>query len=74
MRYLPALLLATLSGFFAWLFYERYWNWRDCIRAAVSSCVTPEGDNLLPAGAMWSIPAGLFLILAVAFAWSLRRR
>ena len=72
MRYLPVLILAALSGFFAWLFYERYWKWRDCIHEALSSCITPEGDNVIAGGAMWSVPAGLFLILALA--WGVRRR
>lgn len=74
MRYIPALLCGLLAAFFAWLFYERYWKWRDCIREAVSSCVTAEGDNLIPGGAMWSVFAGLFLVLALAAAWGVRGR
>lgn len=74
MRYIPALLFGVLAAFFAWLFYERYWKWRDCIHEAVSSCVTPEGNILIPGGAMWSVFAGLFLILAAAFAWGASRR
>ena len=73
MRSIPALVFGLLAGFFAWLFHERYWKWRDCIREAVSSCVTPEGDNLIGGGAMWSVFAGLFLILAAALAWRSRR-
>ena len=30
----------ALSAIFGWLFYVRYWKWRDCIREALSSCVT----------------------------------
>jgi len=67
-------LFTILSGFFAWLFYERSRKWRDCIHEALSSCVTPEGDNLIPGGALWSVFAGLFLILAIISAWGLRRR
>lgn len=74
MRSIPALLCGLLAGVFAQPFYERYWKWRDCIREAVSSCVTPEGDTLIGGGAMWSVFAGLFLILAAAWAWNVRRR
>jgi len=38
------------------------------------SARTPEGDVLIPGGAMWSVFAGLFLILAAAFAWGASRR
>jgi hypothetical protein len=40
--------------FFLWLFYERYWRWRDCIAAALSSCVTPDGESLTEGGMLWS--------------------
>ncbi|RXT29402.1 hypothetical protein B5P46_05155 [Rhizobium leguminosarum] len=69
MKYLPVLVLTFLSIFFGWLFYERYWKFRDCISQALSSCLTPEGDNLTQGGFQWGIFAGLFLLLAVIFAW-----
>ena len=50
----------VLAAACAWLFYFRYWKWRDCINAE-SSCVTPDGDNLTSGGMMWGL---LALILA----------
>jgi len=61
--------LASFSALFFWLFYVRYWNFRDCIEAAKSSCITPQGDNLIPAGAFWILPALLFLVLSI---WNLK--
>jgi hypothetical protein len=54
----------SLSGLFAWIFYIRYWKWRECIEQALSSCITPDGANLIGGGRFWIIPAVLF---AVAF-------
>jgi hypothetical protein len=60
------LLLATAGTIlFNWLFYIRYWKWRDCIAAAQSSCVTPDGDNLVGAGAAWIVPGVLCGLLAL---------
>jgi hypothetical protein len=57
--------LISFAGLFGWLFYIRYWSYRDCIEAAQSSCVTPSGDNLIGGGAFWIIPAIAFALLAV---------
>jgi hypothetical protein len=46
-----------LAAGFGWLFYVRYWKWRDCIQEALSSCVTPDGDNLIAAGMLWGLVA-----------------
>ena len=59
-----ALLELSAAGLFGWLFRERYWRWRDCIAAAKSSCVTPDGDNLTSGGALWSLFALAFLVAA----------
>ena len=56
--------LGSFSLLFFWLFYVRYWMQRDCIAAAKSSCVTPEGDNLISVGAFWIVPGFLFLVFA----------
>ncbi|NKM44553.1 hypothetical protein GFL91_06055 [Rhizobium leguminosarum bv. viciae] len=69
MKYLPAFVLTLLSIVFGWLFYERYWKFRDCISQALSSCLTPDGDNLTQGGSLWAGLAGLFLLLAVISAW-----
>lgn len=56
--------LSLLPGlFFVWLFYERYWRWRDCIEAAASSCITPDGANLTSGGMIWGFFAVIFLSL-----------
>lgn len=65
-KWLRFAVLGSFSALFFWLFYVRYWKHRDCIAAAKSSCVTPEGDNLIPAGAFWVVPAFLFLLFALA--------
>src|SRR5262245_38361002 len=57
----------TISAFFAWLFYARYWKWRDCIREAMSSCITPDGANLIGGGAMWALPAAGFAVAAAIY-------
>jgi hypothetical protein len=65
----PARLLIVAAGcwsasaFFGWAFYVRYWKWRKCIAESLSSCVTPEGDNLISGGAFWIVPAVLLAIL-----------
>ena len=64
-KYLPCLICAAVGGFFAWLFYIRFWLWRDCIEEALSSCLTPDGDNLTSGGMLWSVPAFVFLFCAV---------
>jgi hypothetical protein len=53
-----------LASFFTWAFYVRYWEWRECIAAAASSCVTPADDNLTTGGAFWAVPAALFWLAA----------
>ena len=59
MRLIFPAIFSLLTLFFAWLFYERYWKWRDCIEAAESSCILPDGDSLTGGGMAW----GLFAIL-----------
>lgn len=58
-------LFALLGLFFAWLFYIRYWKYRECIEAAQSSCVLPDGDNLTGGGVVWGLFAVLFALTAV---------
>ena len=69
----PRLLIAgclALSGLSAWLFHVRYWKWRDCIREAHSSCITPDGANLISGGMLW----GLFALVLAAAALRLALR
>ena len=63
--------LGSFAFLFFWLFYIRYWKYRDCIAASQSSCVTPAGDNLIPAGAFWILPAMIFACFALL---ALRKR
>jgi hypothetical protein len=74
MRHLWTIVPLALSGFFAWLFYERYWKWRDCIDEALSSCITPDGDNLTGGGMFWSVFSVLFGLLALYAMWANRSR
>lgn len=62
---MPSLWRAMAAGGFAWLFITRYWLYRDCIDAAKSSCITPDGDNLIEGGSMWIVPAVIFAVLAL---------
>lgn len=55
--------LIAFSGLFFWLFYAQYWKHRECIAAAKSNCITPDGANLISGGAFWIVPALLFLLL-----------
>lgn len=73
MRYLGSAVCAALAVLFAWLFHARYWTWRDCINAAKSSCITPDGAVLIGGGAFWSVFAVLFALLALVLAWRARR-
>lgn len=68
-------LFALITLFFAWLFYIRYWKYRDCIDAAESSCVLPDGDNLTGGGVVWGLFAVLFALAAiVSWLFGLPRR
>lgn len=74
MMIIITLAYAAASAFFAWLFLERYWFWRDCIRAAKSSCLTPGGDNLTSGGAIWIVPSIVLALLAIRAALKARKR
>ena len=65
MRYIRSLFWLALAGGFFWLFVTRYWLYRDCIAAAASSCITPEGSNLIAGGMFWIVPAVVFAALAL---------
>lgn len=64
MRLIIPVLSSLFALFFAWLYYERYWKWRDCIEAAESSCVLPDGDTLTNGGVVWGLFAVLFALAA----------
>ena len=52
-----AVLFALTAGFFGYVFYMRYWIWRDCIAASQSSCLTPDGSNVTDGGMVWGVIA-----------------
>jgi hypothetical protein len=56
---------AALAVLCAWLFYARYWLWRDCIHAAESSCITPDGANLTSGGIIWGLLAAVMAALVL---------
>ena len=60
-----AALYAGFSVCFGWAFYARFWQWRHCIAEASSSCVTPEGKNLITGGAGWAVPAFICAALSL---------
>lgn len=66
-------LLAT-GLVFGWLFFDRYWFWRDCIAASQSSCVTPDGANLTAGGSIWGVFSVVFLMASVIAFLRGRRR
>ncbi|MEM7734562.1 MAG: hypothetical protein AAF267_02125 [Deinococcota bacterium] len=63
----PSVLIAGFvfngSGmlFFSYLFYTRYWQHRECIEAALSSCLV-NSTNLTEGGMVWSVPAAVFVV------------
>ena len=73
MRMIFPAIFSLLALSFVWLFYIRYWKYRDCIDAAESSCVLPDGDNLTNGGVVWGLFAILFAITAVV-SWLITRR
>ena len=64
----------ALSAIFGWLFYVRYWKWRDCIREAHSSCITPDGDNLTSGGLIWGLLAAILAAVAIRVALKMGSR
>lgn len=52
-----AVLFALTACFFGYVFYMRYWLWRDCIAASQSSCLTPDGSNVTDGGMVWGVIA-----------------
>lgn len=55
--YMPLIIFSIVAGFFWWLFYERYYKYKECIETAASSCLTTQGDNLTSGGMIWAVPA-----------------
>ena len=49
----------------SYAFYTRFWAYRDCIAEAASSCVNPDGTNLIAGGAIWGVLAVGWLAAAV---------
>lgn len=65
MRWIFPGFFAVLAAGSAYLFVTRYWLYRECIAAALSSCITPEGDNLTSGGMIWGGFALLFLAITL---------
>ena len=65
MRFVPTVLMAIIATGFFRLFLTRYWFYRDCIEAAASSCITPDGANLIEGGALWIVPCAGFALAAL---------
>jgi hypothetical protein len=73
-----ALVYGSLSGYFWWVFDERYAKYADCIEAlANSSCITPDGGNVTSGGILWALlamPLGLVALVYLAVALVRLRR
>ncbi|OYR15437.1 hypothetical protein CEV32_4709 [Brucella rhizosphaerae] len=66
--------LFLASAAFAYLYYERYWRWRDCIEEANSSCLTSDGSNLTSGGQLWGLIAVVFLLIGLRSLYRSHRR
>ena len=64
---LVLIIFSILAGFFWWLFYERYYQYKECIEAAASSCLTAQGDNLTSGGMLWALPASILSGIALSY-------
>ena len=49
----------------SYAFYTRFWAYRDCIAEAASSCINPDGTNLIAGGAVWGVLAVGWLAAAI---------
>jgi hypothetical protein len=58
---LKALVFLVIAGLFGFIFFQRYWIWRDCIAVSQSSCVTPDGSNITGGAMVWGVIALGFL-------------
>lgn len=72
---IPTIAISSL-GFcaFAWLFYERYYRWRDCFNE-LGRCYDPDGsfEVYTTAGQVWgwlALPFLAVLVVALARTWS----
>lgn len=67
----------AVGAFFAWVFHERYWRWRDCFNE-LGRCWDEGSEQVFveQAGVIWGafavIPAVAGLVLA-AWAWRMRQ-
>jgi uncharacterized membrane protein len=50
--------------FFLYLFYTRYWKHRECIEAALSSCLIDD-TNLTEGGMAWGVPAAICAVMTI---------
>ena len=54
---IATIVFALAASFFTYVFYVRYWIWRDCIAVSQSSCLTPDGSNVTDGGMVWGVIA-----------------
>jgi hypothetical protein len=67
--------LLGLGAFFAFAFYVRYWQWRDCFNE-LGRCYDPVSQDvyLEQSGAVWGGMAGISLALAALVLFRVFRR
>ncbi len=64
-HFIKIILNLLASVFFLHAFYIRYWEHRECIMAAYSSCFTENSGPLTIAGAFWLIPSVVFFLILI---------
>jgi hypothetical protein len=61
-----AALLFAGSGFFSWVFYERYWKWDFNDQGRYWDDASEQ--VLTTGGAIWIVPALVLFVIAIVFA------
>ena len=63
---LKVALWSALSALFFYLFYIRYYAWRDCFNEA-GRCYDPDGSGEVytTGGVFWFMPACVFMLLGI---------
>jgi hypothetical protein len=62
LRVVPCLSASFVCGY---AFHTRFWKYRDCIAEAASSCVNPDGTNLIVGGSLWGVLAAGWFAAAI---------
>ncbi len=72
-RLMVGLVFASFAGFFGFLFYERYWRWRDCFNE-LGRCFDPESQDVILEQAGIAYGSIALVCFVIALALFVRRR